>query len=254
MRSELAVVSSLECVPNKSLTFRCEQMEGKGLMAKNTPPSNDSGDLQILWVRLNGSNTTIQDALRTLNNVIQRGPTTPNRPQLGGNNQKGLPGSNGKDKSESPSEQHEMFVEPATSAEDGNAVDHQEANESKGPVTPRTTREIRLPKAAIVDFNSASPTFRQLSNESKPSSQLEWYLLVAFWMKQNKQIEVVGLPHIVAAKQYIGQEWPKLAEDAGQVFRDACRPTSGVFESAKRGLYKITPNGEDRVRRLVEKE
>jgi len=116
-------------------------------------------------------------------------------------------------------------------------------------------RRIRHPRGdTTIDFSSANPTLRQLAAEKKPQDQFDWYVLVASWLKAHKQMPEIGVKQIVAANQFMGADWGALPIDAGQPFRDGCRSTSGIFEQTRRGYYKLTPNGEERVRRMGTRE
>lgn len=214
-------------------------------MAARRPEDRGNSSLEFVWVRLNGSDTTIEGALRTVQQM--RNGNQPVQRQLPNKPEKGLPGK----KNGSNHDDDTLFPEEPVDAE---VV---EAHTEPAPAQPaprQPARKSRLPKGiADLDFNSAAPTFRDFVAEKKPKDQFDWYLLVAYWMKKYKQIDEIGLPHVVTAKQYIGPDgdWGSLPEDAGQPFRDGRRASHGIFEKGSRnGLSKITKTGEDRVDRM----
>lgn len=220
-------------------------------MASRRPEERGTSSLEIVWVRLNASDTTIEGALRTVQSM--RNGNASHR-QVPARQVKALPGKNG-----SPDEQPEeaTLFDPPEEPVDVEAAGGEGTPPPSPPATPRPQRkQSRLPKGIPdLDFNSPTPTFRAFVAGKNPQDQFDWYLLVAYWLKKYKQIEEIGLPHIVSAKQYIGADWDNLPEDAGQPFRDGRRQAHGIFaKGSKNGLSVITKNGEDRVDRRDKKE
>jgi hypothetical protein len=209
---------------------------------------NGNSSLELVWVRLNGSDTTIERALNTVQTMRNPRPVIVAKPKV-----KELPDG----KKNGDEQQPSLYPDPEDEQIDGEVVDsHDEEASPPGRGTGNSTTKrppTRLPKGIPdLDFDAGTPTFLEFATEKKPKDQFDWYLLVASWLKKHKQIEEIGIRHIVTAKQYIGGEmWGTLSEDAGQPFRDGRRPQHGIFENgSKRGLSKITRNGEIRVERM----
>jgi hypothetical protein len=208
----------------------------------------DRGNLQVIVVNLNGNNHTLQDALRTVHDMIRRDtPPSARQAHLNGKGKaKALPGAKNGNGEKEPQEEESLFVEPVL-----DEIEEPETNDADLPPTS-PKRKPRIPKVIPdLDFNSASPTFREFAAERKPNDQFDWYLLVASWMKDHKQVEEVGINHAYTASRYIGADW-SLPEDVGQPFRDGRR--QGLFvRGSKNGLSKITHVGEDRIKRMGKK-
>lgn len=218
------------------------------MAARRSEEQGSNSSLEFVWVRLNGSNTTIEGALRTIQGM--RNASTAQRHLAAGKaNPKSLPA--GKDE---PVQEEQEEPGLFDSEEELEAEVVEARNESAAPRVGRN--KPRLPQGIPdLDFDSATPTFREYATEKKPKDQFDWFLLVASWLKTFKGMEEVGLPHIVTAKQYIGADWPPLPDDAGQPFRDGRRAATGIFtKGSKNGLSKITKNGESRVARMGQTE
>lgn len=219
-------------------------------MAAQRVPAEDRGNLQVIVVNLNGNNTTIQDALRTVDNMIRRQGTV-NRDVQSLEDKKApkvLPAGRNENGGSAAEEEPRLFVDPADNDPEAPAL-------VMGAATTRATggtRRGRGKTAGIpdLDFNSATPTFREFAAQKKPADQFDWYLLVASWMKTHKQVEEIGIAHVITASQYIGSDW-SLPEDIGQPFRDGRRRDNGFFvKGSKNGQSKINSVGEDRVARM----
>jgi hypothetical protein len=222
-------------------------------MAARRPEERSNSSLEFVWVRLNGGDTTIEAALRTIQE--RRNASNQRRQLEDGGKRKAL--TNGKSGDTKDGD-------PDVAAEDPSLWDQDEDEivgelvdpDSSAPTDARPPKGKRrlpsLPKGLPdLDLSSETPTFRDYVAEKKPKDQFDWYLLVAAWLKTYKKIEEISLRHIVTAKQYIGADWGSLPEDAGQPFRDGRRASHGIFEKgSKNGLSKITKVGEDRVARM----
>ncbi|MGD0390508.1 MAG: hypothetical protein ABSC42_16305 [Tepidisphaeraceae bacterium] len=208
----------------------------------------DRGNLQVIVVNLNGNNLTIQDALRTVDSMIRRhGAENRDMPLVTGKG-KSKAISNGKEKAETQvDEEPRLFVDPAK--DDPDSADITSQNER--PVGGQKRGRPRVSGIPDLDFNSATPTFREFAEEKKPRDLFDWYLLVASWMKSHKQVEEIGIAHVITANQYIGSEWSLPPDDVGRPFRDGRRREYGYFiKGSKNGMSKITKIGEDRVARM----
>jgi hypothetical protein len=216
-------------------------------MASQRVSTEDRGNLQVIVVNLNGNNTTIQDALRTVDNMIRRHGTVSRDVQSLENRKgaKSLPNGKGQNGDAPAEDELRLFVDPAENDPEPPAP---------GSSTPRApgSRRGRAKTTGIpdLDFNSAKPTFREFAAQKKPADQFDWYLLVASWMKTQKQVDEIGIAHVITASQYIGSDW-SLPEDIGQPFRDGRRRDNGFFvKGSKNGMSKINSVGEDRVARM----
>jgi hypothetical protein len=179
-------------------------------------------------------------------------PPSARQPQITGKGKaKALPnGKNGDGDPAAPEDEQSLFVDPIVPPTE----DEQEGVENRSaPAGIAKKSKPTIPKVIVdLDFNSASPTFRELADEKQPDDQFDWYLLVASWVKDHKQVEEIGINHVYTASRYIGAKW-SLPEDVGQPFRDGRR--QGIFvKGSKNGLSKITHIGEDRVKRMGLKE
>ncbi|MGA2581955.1 MAG: hypothetical protein ABSG31_01660 [Tepidisphaeraceae bacterium] len=217
-------------------------------MAVHRGTTEDRGNLQVIVVNLNGSNLTLQDALRTVDSMIHRRGAE-NRdisPSTAKERIKATTGAEGRGEKQ-VDEEPRLFVDPADN--DPESVDA--ASQPVRPVAGQRKGRPRVTGIPDLDFNSASPTFREFAEEKKPKDQMDWYLLVASWMKAHKQVEEIGISHVITACQYISSDWSLPPEDVGQPFRDGRRRENGFFvKGSKNGMSKITKNGEDRVARM----
>ena len=183
-------------------------------MAAHRIPAEDRGNLQVIVVNLNGNNTTIQDALRTVDNMIRRQGTLNRDVQPIEDKRAAKVLSAGKNGDSMVEQEPRLFVDPAEN--------DPELSTPGAATTPRAaggTRRGRGKTSGIpdLDFNGATPTFREFAAQKRPSDQFDWYLLVASWMKTHKHVEEIGIAHVITASQYIGSDW-SLPEDIGQPF------------------------------------
>lgn len=103
--------------------------------------------------------------------------------------------------------------------------------------TPKVLHDVDL---------KAEPSFEALAQGKKPDSDLQKFLVSAYWWKQARNIEAITPDHVNTC--YVALKWTPATEDFAAPFRTLKR--QGLMEKKKRGLYAINTLGIDRVEKM----
>lgn len=213
-------------------------------MRSQRPAPDDRGNLQVIILNLNGTNATIQDALRTVDALAKRESATARRPLLDQIKPKKVRNSAESGESEAEAAEEDNLYTQA----EPDAPEEADVDAPASRATPRKNRPTVPKTIPDLNLNGASPTFREFAEQKGPTEQWDWYLVLAYWLKHHLNTEEVGINHVYTASNYIGADF-SLPDDVGQPFRDM-RRKSLFIQGTKKGLSKITHNGEDRVKKM----
>jgi hypothetical protein len=121
-------------------------------MAARQTNDPDRGNLQVIVVNLNGNNQTLQDALRTVHDMIRRDtPPTARQPQINGKGKaKALTnGKNGEGEPAATEAEQSLFVDPIVPPSE----DEQEANENRTTPAGATKKSKPTIPKVVVDLD-----------------------------------------------------------------------------------------------------
>src|SRR5256885_11067487 len=195
------------------------------------------GKITAVVLNIEGSDSTLQEALRTLNNAMSSMVVHPRTLLVQSNAQMASGEIPGKDASEQQSEVSGDEV----------SIDRDDAvNDAEG-----SGRAPRPPKSrTVIDLNLTAaerPLKTFLEEKSVNENDSQRYLTIAYWYQQYMAIEAVTMDHIHTAYRFMSWNTPK---DAGAALRNLKR--QGLFHKGEeKGAYKINHVGENAVRNLA---
>jgi hypothetical protein len=200
-------------------------------LAKNEKPvSNKPSKMTVMLFQLEGSDETMQEGFRTINNAIDK-LANPVVRVIGPSPAKSL----------APPENGAGSAALAVDAESVDVTDEgdetpTERSKSAKPTAPRQ------PKVLDLDLKAGTVPLRQYLEEKNPTTDNRKYLLIAAWMKANLSLDEVTIDHIYTAYRHMG--WTS-QRDVGAPLR-AMKAQNGWFAKGKdRGAYAINHIGID---------
>jgi hypothetical protein len=113
------------------------------------------------------------------------------------------------------------------------------------PRSPTSPRKLRTPKILTLDFENAPVSLKAFVTLKKPDSETKRYLVIAFWLKEHRKLDVITTDHIYTAYRTLGSN---VIADVGSPFRNA--KLQGWFEGKGGGKYEINHVGIGVVNRM----
>jgi hypothetical protein len=202
-------------------------------MSKSEKPiSNKPSKMTVMLFQLEGSDETLQEGFRTINNAIDK-LANPVVRVIGPSPAHTLPPSKNGDEGETPVVDAE-FAEAAAEA--------QETATDRAKATRSTTRAPRQPKVLELDLKVGSVPLREYLEQKNPTSDNRKYLLIAAWMKANLSLDEVTMDHIYTAYRHMA--WTS-QKDVSSPLR-SMKAQNGWFGKGKeKGAYAINHIGID---------
>ncbi len=206
-------------------------------MAKNEKPVNNKpSKMTVMLFQLEGSDETLQEGFRTINNAIDKLANPVVRVIGPSPSVKGLPTSkNGE--------------EGGLRVHDAEVVEETEESADTPQERPKAARSVsapRQPKVLDLDLKAGSAPLRQYLEQKNPTSDNRRYLLIASWMKTNLGLDEVTMDHIYTAYRHMGWQSQK---DVGSPLR-SMKAQKGWFGKGKeKGGYTINHLGIDAAER-----
>lgn len=118
--------------------------------------------------------------------------------------------------------------------------------EAQANVSPRTPRKLPLPKYLDdLEMNGNGTSFKDFITQTPAKKHLRRYLVASYWLKEHGGHEVVNADMVFTCYRTAG--WPTNVRDWDANFRAHVR--TDKMRRIKAGEYKITPVGEDSVRK-----
>jgi len=210
-------------------------------MAKDKKPETapKPSKMTVMLFQLEGSDETLQEGFRTINNAIDK-LANPVVRVLPPSAAKALASARNGDEAESQVLDAE-FEEASNDPSDSPASPEKVAkSKSSGASTPRQ------PKVLDLDLKAGSTPLREYLDQKKPSTDNRKYLLIAAWMKANLNLDEVTIDHIYTAYRHMG--WTS-QKDVGAPLR-SMKSQNGWFGKGKeKGAYAINHIGIDQADR-----
>lgn len=204
--------------------------------SRSVPSPDGGGAMTFMMFTLRGDGATMQQGFRTMSETIERvSPGSRIRPAQGEAAQ-GLPAP------EDPTTDVELGT---TESLDGTAVSPIATTNDSTPKGPK-----KPPRSPVVlpdlDCKGGDPPLAELFAKHSVEGTTKRYLVIADWLKKNKQIDEVSMDHIHTCFRAMGWNTP---DDAGSPLRSMLR--AGWFgKGSKRGFFKINHIGEGEVMKM----
>jgi hypothetical protein len=197
----------------------------------------DKGKVKFRFVEfeLEGLNSTIEESIKNIVHSMNRGSGTVQRvlpPKS--TNPLVLP-SNGNTGDAAYSE------EEPTDSEINESADEPKLNAatSSGSKLRRYTQPTFLNN---LDLDSGPLPFKTFAEKQNPKSDNRKYLVIAAWLKKNRNLEVISTDHVYTCNQKMG--W-RTQKDVGQPFRYMKKKS--YFDPAGRNQWNLTHIGLDQL-------
>ena len=205
-----------------------------------TRPSQtaDGGAMTFMMFTLRGDGATMQQGFRTMAETIERvapgsristprgslAPALPSRTDMVVDDERAIDGP----------DENPVLVPTSNS------------NNGSGPKAPK-----KPPKSPTVlpdlDCKVGYPPLADLFAKHPVEGTNKRYLVIADWLKKNKELDEVSMDHIHAGFRAMGWNTP---DDAGSPLRSMLK--AGWFgKGSKRGFFKINHIGEGEVMKIL---
>lgn len=199
-----------------------------------------TGKFQFVFVNLEGDDETIQEALRQVGGVLNRGMNPTTRTLIAVPTQKVLADGN----SGGSLQQVYEVVDEETPAIDTEAT----AFTSSTLTAPKPKKAKKAPPIPplLKDFdpNSAEVSFVDFVNQKDISTDFNKYLVIAAWFKKYKDQDQITTSHIYTCYQLM--KW-KAPNDMGRPFRNMKQSRSYFEKGSGDNVWKITIIGLNEV-------
>ena len=212
--------------------------------SKGKPPqggNSGKGKITVVMFQLEGSDETLQDAIRVLGQGLEK--LAPGAPVY----QRVLPPSRANGNAAlPPGGETDATIEPEYTEID--EPSEEDGAETTAHVPKPRKRRIQKALAPLkgVDWESGK-IFDEYANEKRPANHSEKYLVVAGWFKNFRNEETITTAHIVAAFDKV--DWPK-PENIGQVFRNLKYKNEWFDNGEKNGQWCLAQRGINHLDRL----
>lgn len=208
--------------------------------------SPDKGGMRILYVELNGNNSSLQEGLRTLvqamNKPVQVAPPPPRRLVANEN----VPPSAAEEK------ESDLFNQPSNGAETDivEPLDSTQTS-SNGPTRrprgegPKKDRNAGIDLVPDVDLVQESGTsLKEFVGQKKPSTAEEQVLVFAYYLKHHVKVSPIGPGHILTCFTHLDKRKPL---DLKQTIRNFAK-SKGWLTCVDMNDLKLTTAGENHVK------
>jgi len=189
-------------------------------MAKrnNDPPAAEKAKVRVFFAEVEGSNESVQDALKTMLTVAAMGRAS--QPVRVVSDQK----VNGNAAVLPPMSEVEEVEEAADQGE--------EAEVFEGEAAPPPTRKLRgtgkkvdrnqgLKLVPNLDFvQKEKKSLKQFLDEKKPKSDLETTLAMVYYMQHVMMLSKIGPAHVMTAYREVGKQIPVAVQQTIRNIRD----------------------------------
>ncbi len=161
-------------------------------MAKqsSTPKSDDKGKIRVFLFELEGTNETMVESLKTITGALNS--------TFGGSRKiVRLPANS------------DTVVNEAEEAEWTDEIDDLveaetiETNETKTPSRQKRQRSVKTPSIVDIDLQTGSPSLREFIEKKKPSDHSKKYLVIAYWLKEYRNLEEITEAHIYTCYRFL---------------------------------------------------
>lgn len=205
-------------------------------MAKGSKLGEQSGKVKfrIIEFEMEGSDETLQESLKNVAAAFVKAGTVVQPRAVRQDPQRQLETSTKDDSSETETDLIDIPDDEAISL----------------PQVKRSpqAKKSRIPSVKVLDdirLDDVSPTLKEFCLEKNPKSDLNKYLVIAYWFKYYKQMPDLSSDHFFTAYRLMGWTTPR---DPGQPIRDLRHRRKGNFSAGQSvGTSTINHIGENLV-------
>lgn len=213
-------------------------------MAKGRDGGNQGGDgkLTVFFAHLEGNNESLQRALLTVTDAVEKAVGRPvvlrSTPAVTlGGAKSALPKGD-----TAPAQEIEDVVVEAPS----------EGSGAPTSAKPKSHRTVHTPTIVDVDLTSGDlPLKTYIAHKGDRATDTKRYLLIAHWLKEQGRSDIITPDLAYTCYKHLNWTSP---DDIGNPLRNGKR--DGVFNKieGKKGAYSLNHIGEGRVREMTKSE
>jgi hypothetical protein len=202
-------------------------------MAKQKSANEQSGKVKIRVIEfeVEGNDTTLQESLKGITAALNRGLAAASSPP-----------------------RLRYVQSPAPLAEDGSDGIDEEHNESddmedtvvsphssKKPTSPRKPRSMKL--LTEINFNDATPTLKEFAGIRLPKTDMQRYLVIAYWFKHHNSMPDISPDHFFTAYRHL--QWTVPTGPASPIRDLRHKRRTQLSSGASHGTSTINHVGEE---------
>lgn len=201
-------------------------------MAKRRAEECENSKITVFFTQVEGSNETLQQAMQAIMGAVvgATGGLPPAR--------KSVANLAVVKASRAESEGNEIEDEP---------IDAVEVSAPKVRVRTAARTQVRSPDIVDLDLDS-SPTLEEYFKPVADTAAVNRYILIAYWLKRNRNIEEVTVDHIFTCFKRMNWSVPSVPL---QPLIDAKSKKKAFGSGTSRGAYKLNHIGENIARKLL---
>jgi hypothetical protein len=201
-------------------------------MSKRRPDQPDVSKMKFMFFEIEGNDETLQEGFRAINTALR-----------------GMAGRHdGGDHAKALQAIEPLPVGPELSKED--LSEAEEAGERPSRSRNSKQRILRSPDVLDLDLLSGDVPLKAFLDRCNTEDTTKKYLLIAYWLKQYRNIQEVSMDHIHTGFRHMGWQTPK---DAAYPLRIMKSQNQWFHKGEQKGYYKINHIGENQVVKLLEK-
>lgn len=199
-------------------------------MAKKRAEDARPSKMTVMIFQLEGDDATLQEGFKTISAAMSRvlPPTAQLLPSA--SRPSGLPA-------------------PLTDSDDD---DEEVLEVAATPVSRNTTnskRTVKSPQILDMDLATGELPLAEFLSKHPTEETTKRYLLIAYWLKNQRELEEVSMDHIHTCFRHMGWQTPK---QAAQPLRDMKSRLGWFHKGEEKGHYKINHVGENEVLKIIE--
>jgi hypothetical protein len=135
------------------------------------------------------------------------------------------------------------------------ADEHEEEEEEEHEVGPGTVKRQRsAPRAPKfldeLNLTTAKVSIEDFIKAKGPDNDLDKYIVIAVWYKQEFKTEEISIDHIFTAYDKLGWRAQLPGPDPSQTLRNLKNNKNWLVKGSKNGMFKVNWNGEDAVNKM----
>jgi hypothetical protein len=201
-------------------------------------PKEDKAKIKMTVIQFEteSENATLQENVRAITNTLIRAlapqprgiQAPPPLPNGSGNNAT----NNGKHP-----EQGSLFDD----TDNADAIDGELTPAASKPKAKSHSRQLPVPQPLELDLTSGDMPLKVFLEQKKPVGDNKRYLVIAYWLKKNLNINQIDMNHAYTCYRFIGWNVPADASSPLRVMKKQGWMTKG----SNKGAYSINHIGEN---------
>lgn len=200
---------------------------------------DDKGKVKFRFIEfeLEGLNSTIEESIKNIVHSMNRGGPTAQRQlpsRAGSTSQSVMPHNGASEGADVPLElDSQLDLELEESSQE---------SKTAGGSSSKLRRYTQPTFLNDLDLDSGATPFKTYAEKQNPKSDNRRYLVIAGWLKKQRNLDVISPDHVYTCNQKMG--W-RTQKDVGQPFRYMKRKS--YFDAPGRNQWKLTHIGLDQL-------